>query len=368
MARGKLVHAVHTGFDLAGYSRLDFGGQRDSQQQLYLLDETARSDGRVDHEGWFRQYAGDGHLTRWPPDVQADRILADYLPALLNELNRKNKTLADGSKLRLRVSIVLGTSEEGPGGLVGPGPIWASRLLDSKQARQALKLAPEAPMVVIVDDSVYQAYIKPGIRGLRATDYVSVTVDHPEKGFSQNAWISVPGSDPTDESPGSQWKTVASLAIAAIAIAGGITAALISTFGGDGGQSDNAGPSQTTTVAPPDGSSQPPTSQSEPETITSEPGQLWTEVAANHRGTPTFSDNSGAASDRGSIPFGTEVQVKCVAENLSGMASINAFYVISGGTWDGTYAPANTFANGDVLGSNGSTDVDPNVPPCGDTT
>lgn len=93
---------------------------------------------------------------------------------------------------------------------------------------------------------------------------------------------------------------------------------------------------------------------------------LFTEHADNHRGVPVFADTNGAAVPDGVpalIPYGTAVQVKCYAPNNSGMASINHFYRIVGGKWDGMYAPANTFDNNAGMGPN-TVALDPRVPAC----
>jgi len=45
------------------------------------------------------------------------------------------------------------------------------------------------------------------------------------------------------------------------------------------------------------------------------------------------------------------------------MSSINYFYHIVGGEWNGLYAPANTFDNGAEMGPN-SVNVDPRVVKC----
>ncbi len=101
-------------------------------------------------------------------------------------------------------------------------------------------------------------------------------------------------------------------------------------------------------------------------------GRLYVETADNHRGTDLFSSPKGGAVPNGvpgEIQYGTEVLVKCFAPNESGMSSINDFYLIMGGVNGrlkgirGTYAPANTFANGGPMGNNPYT-IDQRVPQC----
>jgi hypothetical protein len=94
------------------------------------------------------------------------------------------------------------------------------------------------------------------------------------------------------------------------------------------------------------------------------PRKLYKEETYNHLGTKVFSDPTGGAVTHGpvSIPFGTQVLVKCWSPNESGMKSINVFYLVETSPWKGEYAPANTFLNADTSGAR-----DPDVPECGAT-
>lgn len=122
---------------------------------------------------------------------------------------------------------------------------------------------------------------------------------------------------------------------------------------------------QTTSPPSPKQSSLAPTATATmPSPSSTTTARTYAEIADNHRGIPVFANDQGAASNAPSIPFGTPVQVLCWAPNDSGMSSINSFYLIADGTWAGTYASANTFANGDSLGGAGSTAIDPAVPKC----
>jgi hypothetical protein len=90
------------------------------------------------------------------------------------------------------------------------------------------------------------------------------------------------------------------------------------------------------------------------------------ELADNKNGVPVFSDTKGSALKNGEparIPYGTAVEVDCVAPNLSGMTSINGMYHVVGGTWNGNFVPANTMDNGAGLGPN-PVDLDPRVASC----
>jgi hypothetical protein len=86
-------------------------------------------------------------------------------------------------------------------------------------------------------------------------------------------------------------------------------------------------------------------------------------ISDNHLGISVFNDPKGDLSGS-RIPFDTQVEVACWTENRSGILSINVFYLLKTPPWDGKYAPANQFANGDPVGQGGITPIDPQVPHC----
>jgi hypothetical protein len=81
-------------------------------------------------------------------------------------------------------------------------------------------------------------------------------------------------------------------------------------------------------------------------------------------GVQVYADNAGGASGLPPIPFDHVVQVSCIARNLSGMASINGFYLVASGRWKGTYASANEFTNGGPRQVASDPNIDPRVPTC----
>jgi hypothetical protein len=120
-------------------------------------------------------------------------------------------------------------------------------------------------------------------------------------------------------------------------------------------------PGQTAAPSPP-GTSTPPATPGQPAPGS---GRLHLETTDNHLGTQVFRDPEGdAVQANQAIPYDTRVLVKCWTQNQSSMSSINAFYLIETSPWTGDYAPADTFANGDPLGADGSTALDPAVPQC----
>lgn len=148
---------------------------------------------------------------------------------------------------------------------------------------------------------------------------------------------------------------------AAIRFGGGVLGlTLIAGCASTGGGDVNARPTQAA-VSSQSANQAPPAEQASPTSHM----QTYTEHADNHLGVPVFADPAGAAlkHEPARIGYGTAVQVACFALNRSGMSSINGFYEIVGGTWNGDFAPANTFDNNAGMGPN-PVDRDPRVPNC----
>lgn len=91
----------------------------------------------------------------------------------------------------------------------------------------------------------------------------------------------------------------------------------------------------------------------------------YVEVAGNRNGSKLFADPSATpAAGGGVLPYLTQVRVTCKAPNGSQLRNTTHFYRIWSRPWRGLYAPADTFANGDPIGTPGPTVVDPAVPDC----
>ncbi|MGH3185669.1 MAG: hypothetical protein ACRDPY_00805 [Streptosporangiaceae bacterium] len=149
--------------------------------------------------------------------------------------------------------------------------------------------------------------------------------------------------------------------VIAAAITGGVSLAIAFSDGNSQTQSPTDGNSQG--QSPTVGTTQLPSSGSAEQSgaPNRSTDKLYTEVTDNHLGTDVFKDPMGDAVTSApiSIPYGTQVLVKCWAPNESGMGSINVFYLIETRPWAGEYAPANTFLNADTTGA-----LDPDVHEC----
>ena len=197
--------------------------------------------------------------------------------------------------------------------------------------------------------------------GLRPEEYQRVVVRDKHR-TEHVAWITVPG--PVWAAPDGPRQrerlpppSITAALIGAFAV---IVAALITSA--PALFRDLAGSPSPTTLVPAARRVTPPTSP--PQSSAMKPvtaGTLHKEEAYHYPGTEVFRTLAGGAVVGGpvSIPFGTQVWVKCWAPNESGMSSVNAFHLVETSPWAGEYAPANTFLNADTSGA-----IDPKVPRC----
>ena len=97
------------------------------------------------------------------------------------------------------------------------------------------------------------------------------------------------------------------------------------------------------------------------------PPRTYEEMGGNRSGSLTFEDTKGLAQGPNTIAFGQAVQVSCKVYDVT-MPSADPdgyWYRIASSPWNNRYyAVANTFTNGDPLGSPGSTHTDFRVPDC----
>jgi hypothetical protein len=347
--------------DAEGYSKLPYADQRDLQNRTAAIQDQAAVNARLGRRHGIIQVTGDGDLTAWPPETNELNLIADYVRELTAEVDRVNRTLSQASRIRLRLSVSAGLVDEGALGLTGQAPIKASLLANSDQLRQALRRHPERSLAVIVDDTLYQDVVLSRLCGLRPEEYQRVVVRDKHR-TEHVAWITVPG--PVWAAPDGPRQrerlpppSITAALIGAFAV---IVAALITSA--PALFRDLAGSPSPTTLVPAARRVTPPTSP--PQSSAMKPvtaGTLHKEEAYHYPGTEVFRTLAGGAVVGGpvSIPFGTQVWVKCWAPNESGMSSVNAFYLVETSPWAGEYAPANTFLNADTSGA-----IDPKVPRC----
>ncbi|SNY55410.1 RIP homotypic interaction motif-containing protein [Paractinoplanes atraurantiacus] len=148
---------------------------------------------------WIRSYRGDGEVTVAPPDVPAAWLLWDFLNTIHSSAaayNRNKKHDAEvDHRLRLRIGMAGGDVliEDGVD-RAGDPFVLAARLQSSAAAREATEALPDAPVVAVISDDIYQRVVPYGANGLQPTNFRAVAVD--VNGRAGTAWLYVPHSYP----------------------------------------------------------------------------------------------------------------------------------------------------------------------------
>lgn len=149
--------------------------QVDIQKALIdALDSAAALSG-LDRSLWYTQAQGDAELAVLPADSSEPIVIADLVRELTNRLARVNHAPDPALRLRLRVAIHSGIVHFGSNGLPGPAAIHTCRLLEAPPLKEALA-AGTADLALIISDELFRDIVKPGYRGLRATEFTSVEV------------------------------------------------------------------------------------------------------------------------------------------------------------------------------------------------
>jgi class 3 adenylate cyclase len=189
----ELVNRFVIGVDVEKYSARNVRQQDDTQCALdRILDEAADAAG-LDRQQWLTQPGGDGELAILPADVDMVASVSGLVTQLDDHLTAYNEDHSDAMKIRLRVAMHMDTVLRSAMGYAGPGLVVLSRLLDSKEFKQALAGAKDASMALLVSEPVFHSVIESGLPGLRPGRFRSLTIDNPAKGFQQTAYLYIPG-------------------------------------------------------------------------------------------------------------------------------------------------------------------------------
>jgi hypothetical protein len=163
-----------------------------TQQRLSDLLDSAFREAGVPPSGPEVQEQGDGGIALLPPGGSVDepRLIAGLLRALSTGLTELNEDLVEQARIRLRVGLHEGVVHRAAHGYVGPAVVEVCRLRDADTVRSALA-SSDAPMVVVVADSLYRDVLGQGYHGLAGSAFTPVDVT--VKSFAAKAWIYLPG-------------------------------------------------------------------------------------------------------------------------------------------------------------------------------
>jgi hypothetical protein len=190
---GSFARYLCLSVDAQGYGRAPDRGQAAIQDALLEVLTAAAAAAGVDRGGWHRQGKGDEELALVPasgPDAQA-RVIDGFVGELAAALLRRNCAVPAGRALRLRLAIDGGLAARSSNGFAGRPVVTVSRLVGCRPLRQALAVAPDAGLGVILSRQVYGELVLGGHTRARPDDFRRVAVR--EKELDDAAWLRVPG-------------------------------------------------------------------------------------------------------------------------------------------------------------------------------
>ncbi|TWP46167.1 hypothetical protein FKR81_36890 [Lentzea tibetensis] len=131
---------------------------------------------------------GDGMIVLIPPTVSKVDLFDPLIPRLAAALRDHNSTVEP--RIRLRVAVHAGEVLHGRAGWVGTDLNLACRLVNSPPLYRELTCRPHADLALIVSDTIHQAVVRHGHRGIDPADYRPVHVAVKE--VETRAWLFTP--------------------------------------------------------------------------------------------------------------------------------------------------------------------------------
>jgi hypothetical protein len=179
--------------DARGYGQAGDLRQREWQRALRASLDGAAVAAGLHRETWWRQPKGDEEFAVLPADEPEDVVVHNLSRELDQVLERYNKGRLPAAKLRLRMALHYGVAFAGENGVPGEAAVTTSRLLNSDVAHDALTAVPEANLVLIISDRLYQDVVLRGESTPRAQKFRKVTAVCKE--YREQAWLLLPAGD-----------------------------------------------------------------------------------------------------------------------------------------------------------------------------
>ncbi|MFF8770730.1 hypothetical protein [Kitasatospora sp. NPDC015120] len=201
--------------DIEAYSGRPYRVQQKVQERLDRALDHACARAGVDRARCEAQDRGDGQLLLLPPDADEARALPGLVLGLRDALHTLNRAPGTAGRLRVRAALAQGGVQRAALGFVARSVETACRLLDCRQARAALKGAPDTDLAVVVADDLFADAFATGGGGVPVEAFTRITVALPAKRFEERAWIGTPGPGalvalPSPAPPGSRRRAAGS--------------------------------------------------------------------------------------------------------------------------------------------------------------
>lgn len=155
------------------------------------LDRLVRAAFRAAGIAWHRlivEDRGDGMIVLVPPTVSKVDLFDPVLARLCDLLRKYNN--ATKPRIRLRVALHAGEVLRGPCGWVGTDLNTACRMVNGAPLYRELLRCPQSDLVLVISDTVHQAVVRHGHRGIDPAGYAPVHVQVKE--LDTTAWIERP--------------------------------------------------------------------------------------------------------------------------------------------------------------------------------
>jgi hypothetical protein len=158
-----------------------------------VIGATLKSAGVDSTEAW-RQDRGSRQLALLPVAADAAIVVPLLARGLLAELE-KDRAIAAGPPLRVRVAVTRDAVTQVRASYVGRAIVSATRLLDSPALRAEFSGDPAAPLALILSDGVHQAVLARGA-DFPLDRFHQVSVGRAEQGWQVTGWVRAcpPGS------------------------------------------------------------------------------------------------------------------------------------------------------------------------------
>ncbi|MEV4145436.1 hypothetical protein AB0J40_17320 [Amycolatopsis sp. NPDC049691] len=179
--------------DMWRYGARDGWQQAELQQVLSEMVSAAAAVAGLDQAAWEVQDGGDGFFARVADSAAEPALVGPFVRELDARLGRFNYVRRLETRLRLRISMHHGGSVPAAHGHASDGPVHVNRLLNAEQARAVLAELPEANLVQIVSQPIFEGCVRQRLTEVSEAEFSRIRVDLPAKEFSADAWIRVPG-------------------------------------------------------------------------------------------------------------------------------------------------------------------------------
>jgi hypothetical protein len=192
MAFQPLPHTI-VAMDIVGSGNLDDLMLLASRADVRMIAGATLAQQGIDVASLETHDLGDGLRFVVPGVITPPALLDPFVPNLDTALRQHRKRVNTDARLRLRVAVHHGLVHRDNGVAAGEPLRVAARLLDAKPVRQAIALAEEANLVLVVSQAMYDGVVRHGY-GLDPALYQEISIA--EKELATKAWVYVPGHTP----------------------------------------------------------------------------------------------------------------------------------------------------------------------------